>query len=570
MIKKIFLIFDELKGFKSSHDINLILIFTFIASLFEIFGISAIGAFLSTLSSENFENNILLNAIKKLFSIKTRNELIETVGFIIIILFIFINILNAYIFSFITKKSNNYVSYLSTILFKKYLGKNYFFFTKENLPNLSKNIINETHIVIKNIIFPIFLLISKIVTTIIIITFLFIYSFKMSLLLLIILSASYMAIYILFDSKLTYLGKKTIFENAKKYKIIQETLFGIKEIKLFNLGEIAINNLRYSLEKFYKYRTLSSLITALPKYFIEIIIVSIFIIFILLTFEDKSNNSSIISTIAIFAVASSRLFPAFQNIYFSLGKINNSLPSFNLVLNELRTNKYKDINKKNNKNLKFEKYISLKNIYFKYPFSEKYIFKNLNLRIKKNSIFGIKGKSGVGKSTLADLIAGLIIPEKGKITMDKKELNSNNITSWRNKFSYVPQKVFLFDETIKNNIILGKKEHDNFKTDNLKLPIKLSQLETFVNSKKSKLDFLITGNGMNVSGGQRQRIGIARCLYYDKEIIIFDEATSGLDKITEKKLLKTIKKLSILKTIILISHEKSIINKCDNFIDLDR
>ena len=200
----------------------------------------------------------------------------------------------------------------------------------------------------------------------------------MSLLLLIILSASYMAIYILFDSKLTYLGKKTIFENAKKYKIIQETLFGIKEIKLFNLGEIAINNLRYSLEKFYKYRTLSSLITALPKYFIEIIIVSIFIIFILLTFEDKSNNSSIISTIAIFAVASSRLFPAFQNIYFSLGKINNSLPSFNLVLNELRTNKYKDINKKNNKNLKFEKYISLKNIYFKYPFSEKYIFKNLN------------------------------------------------------------------------------------------------------------------------------------------------------------------------------------------------
>ena len=153
--------------------------------------------------------------------------------------------------------------------------------------------------------------------------------------------------------------------------------------------------------------------------------------------------------------------------------------------------------------------------------------------------------------------------------MDKTKLKSNNIISWRNKFSYVPQKVFLFDETIKNNIILGDKEKNNIKYDNLKLSLKFSQLETFVNSKRLKLDFLITGNGMNISGGQRQRIGVARCLYYDKEIIIFDEATAGLDKTTENNLLKTIMQLSNIKTIIIISHNKSIINNCDDFIDLD-
>jgi ABC-type multidrug transport system fused ATPase/permease subunit len=571
MLKKIFFIFDELKKFKNSHDIKLILLFTLIASFLEIFGLSAIGTFLSALSSDLNENNILLDTIKKLFSIESGNELFRIFGYIVIFSFILINILNAYIFSFITKRSNAYVSFLSTALFQKYLGKNYFFFTKENLPNLTKNIINETHTVINNIIFPIFLLISKVVTAVIIIIFLFLYSFKVTSLLLIILSTSYIAIYIFFKSKLSYLGIKIIFENARKYKIVQETLFGIKEIKLFNLKKITINNLKYSLDKFYKYKSLSTLITMLPRYLVEIVIVSIFIFFILLTFEDKTNNFSTISTLAVFVVASSRLFPAFQNIYSGISKINNSFPSFNLILNELSSTKYGDIDKRKNnkKNLKFEKYIILKNIYFKYPSSEKYIFENLNLKIKKNSIFGIKGKSGVGKSTLADLISGLIVPEKGKIIMDKTKLKSNNIISWRNKFSYVPQKVFLFDETIKNNIILGDKEKNNIKYDNLKLSLKFSQLETFVNSKRLKLDFLITGNGMNISGGQRQRIGVARCLYYDKEIIIFDEATAGLDKTTENNLLKTIMQLSNIKTIIIISHNKSIINNCDDFIDLD-
>ncbi len=570
MLKKIFFIFDELNKFKNSHDIKLILIFTLIASFLEIFGLSAIGTFLSALSSDLNENNILLDTIKKLFSIESRNELFRIFGYIIIFSFILINVLNAYIFSFITKRSNAYVSFLSTALFQKYLGKNYFFFTKENLPNLTKNIINETHTVINNIIFPIFLLISKVVTTLIIIIFLFLYSFKVTSLLFIILSASYIIIYLFFKSKLSYLGIKLIFENARKYKIVQETLFGIKEIKLFNLKKITINNLKYSLDKFYKYRSLSSLITTLPRYLVEIVIVSMFIVFILLTFEDKTNNFSTISTLAVFVVASSRLFPAFQNIYSGISKINNSFPSFNLILSELSSTKYRDIDKKKNskKNLKFEKYIILKNIYFKYPSSENYIFENLNLKIKKNSIFGIKGKSGVGKSTLADLISGLIVPERGNIVMDKSKLKSNNIISWRNKFSYVPQKVFIFDETIKNNIILGDKEKNNIKNDNLKQSLKFSQLETFVNSKKLKLDFFITGNGMNISGGQRQRIGVARCLYYDKEIIIFDEATAGLDKTTENNLLKTIMQISN-KTIIIISHNKSIINNCDDFIDLD-
>ena len=173
----------------------------------------------------------------------------------------------------------------------------------------------------------------------------------------------------------------------------------------------------------------------------------------------------------------------------------------------------------------------------------------------------------MGKSTLADLVSGLIVPDKGKIIIDKTTLKSNNIISWRNKFSYVPQKVFLFDETIKNNIILGDKEKNNIKNDNLKQSLKFSQLETFVNSKRLKLDFLITGNGMKLSGGQRQRIGIARCLYYNKEIIIFDEATAGLDKITENNLLNNCQLSN--KTIIIISHNKSIINNCDDFIDLD-
>lgn len=570
MLKKIFFIFQKIKKFKNAFDVQLIIGFTLIASFLEIFGLTAIGTFISGLSAEFSNENVIIQFLKDFFEINDKQELFKYSGYLIIFLFTIISFINAYIFSFITQKSNNYVSYLSTALFKKYLDKNYFFFTKESLPTLTKNIINETHTVVNQIIFPIFILISKVLTTLVIIVFLFFYNVKVTSILSAILLVSYLLIYLLFKSKLFYLGKKIIFENARKYKIVQETLFGIKEIKLFNLKEKTLKNLKYSLDKFYKYRSLSSLITLLPKFLIEVVIVTIFIFFILFTFDFENKNNSTIPTLAVFVVASSRLFPSFQNIYSSIGKIKNSGPSFELVLNELKSNKFKDFNiSKKKREIIFKNHIILKNIYFRYNNDENYIFKNLSLKIKKNSIFGIKGKSGIGKSTLADIISGLVLPQKGKIKLDNISLGKKNINSWRSRFSYVPQKVFLFDDSIKNNILLkndGEKQFNKSKFDN---STKTSRLDKFIKTKSLKENYMITGNGMNISGGQRQRIGIARCLYYNKDIIIFDEATAGLDKLSEKNILKTIKNLSKNTTIIIISHSKNVINICDNYIDLD-
>lgn len=570
MIKNITFIFSKIRKFTRSNDLELIFFFTLLTSFLEIFGLSAVGTFISAMTSNFDESNFLIDFIKKIFNTNSKNELLKITGYFVIFLFLIINIANAYLYSFITRKSNNYVSYLSTSLFDNYLRKNYFFFTQKSISRLTKNIINETHTVINQIIFPFFILISKLVTTVIVVIFLFFYNTEITLILFLILALSYFTLYFLFNQKLLRLGKKLIKENEKKYLIVQETLFGIKEIKLFNLKDITIKNFKYTLDKFYKYRTLSSLITVLPRYFIEVVIIVIFILFLINSFSDNTtDNIKDLSILSVFLVASSRLFPAFQNIYSSTSLIKNAFPNFDLILNELRSQENKDVisNKKNN--LNFKNKIVLKNISLQYKKDEKFVFNKLNLEIKKNTTFGIKGASGKGKSTLVDIISGLVRPNFGEIIVDKKKINNRNLTSWRSKFSYVPQKVFLFDDTIMNNIILGNKINTNIKLSDLNFAIKASRLDKFINNKPSKLNFAIRGNGMNISGGQRQRIGIARCVYYNKDIIIFDEATSGLDKKTEKELLKIIFGLKTKKTIIIISHNKDIIKKCNNYIDLD-
>ena len=301
---------------------------------------------------------------------------------------------------------------------------------------------------------------------------------------------------------------------------------------------------------------------AMPKIIIEFVAVLVIILIIFSMLFLKLENKEIISFIALFAAIGFRLIPSLNKIIAAIQhlkyylKLTDNL-SFDLNYIEKNLTKSESINFSNN--------IELKNLDYSYD-SGKIIFKNLNLIIEKNKIVGIKGKTGSGKTTLVNIITGLLSPTNGEIFIDKKKVNLNN-SNWFKKIGYVPQRIMLNETTIKKNIAYGI-EDLNIDNEQLKKAISLAQLDEFINNIGG-VDKKISELGKNISGGQIQRIGIARALYNEPEILILDESTNNLDKATEKNFINSIKTLSKNKTLLIISHDDVPLKICDKIYNID-
>ena len=300
----------------------------------------------------------------------------------------------------------------------------------------------------------------------------------------------------------------------------------------------------------------------LPKHIFEIVAVISLSSLILFFTKTGKEFGDIIILLGLFAAAMYRIFPAIVNIITSLQVLQFNIPSINILIKELKRPDYDKINKfKLKKELSFKKEISLDEISFKYPQSKK-ILNKLKFNVKKNQIIGIAGSSGSGKTTLIDILLGVLRPEKGNLKVDGKNLKHNQISNWGKMIGYVPQGVFLLDDTIEKNIAFGLKENEI----DLKRVIesaKNAQIHNYIMSLKKKYQTILSEKGSNFSEGQKQRIAIARALYKDPKILILDEATSALDTKTEEKFIKTLRSFKNKKTIILIAHRYSVLRFCE-------
>ena len=374
--------------------------------------------------------------------------------------------------------------------------------------------------------------------------------------------------YFFYRKKLKAKGTSLQELNGKKIKTINQSLGLIKETKLLNREKFFFSSFFDTSDKSEKINFFSYLMTSTPRLALEVITISaVVIVCALLVFIGRSPDS-ILPIVSLFAVSAIRLIPGLNTITASLTTIRFITPSFDLIVNEMgklnSSTKIENIKNIENQNkIKFNNNILLKDLSFNYKAESKIAINNISMNIKKGSRVGIIGRSGSGKSTLVDIISCLRLVNKGKILIDNNEMNSPEvIRKWQNEISYVSQNTVLFKDTLRNNIIFSSNK-DVIDHELLSEVINKAQLDKFINSLPNKLDTDVGELGTKVSGGQKQRIGIARAMYKQPKFLIFDEATNALDHESENLIMETILSLKSDTTILMISHKKSLIEKCD-------
>lgn len=560
-IKNILLILNSKQKTKSLILVVLIL-FGILIELICLFSIYEIVKYSTSVLSSSIANTN--KYVESLFVIIGLPYNLKTISIILIFLylfkFIYILSVNRIQFKFI----NSVKVFLNVFLLKKYLNKNYIFFLENNPAKLLRNVDMEVSQFVLGCLLQMIILLTELLFLSALVVSLIFVNFKIVLLIMV----SFFIVIILYTSTIKTVllkeGKKRVELTAKLLQNFTEAFHGIKNIKIFNATNYFLRIVEINAKELAKSNLVLSVLSQVPKNGLETFVVLIVSIMILAQDSMSSLNVEIFSTISFFVLAAFKILPSISKIIVSFQTIRFSQASVEIIKKEVTTNREqfsKKNNEKKSKKIIFRNNISLNDISFRYKKSSDYILKNINLKISKGDIVGIYGESGSGKSTLIDILLGLLEPTKGSLKVDGIKITNSNKKNWLNNAGYVPQKIFLTDDTLLNNIAFGK---DISEIDKSKVhkSIKLSQLKGLAISK-SGLKRKLGQQGSNVSGGQLQRIGIARSIYKSSDIYIFDESTSSLDNKTEKKILQVIKKISKNKLCIIISHNINNLKICN-------
>ena len=556
----------EILDKRSKLTILLLQFFLIGSSLLETLSIVVLAPFMGLLSGEfKIQDNQYINFIFETSNV-TYDEFIFYFAIFVLVFFVISNLINIFSVYFINFFSERIGAKISSRLYNVYIQKPYTF----HIENTSSEIVSKIsydadrlYTLIKRILQSN----ADILKCIFIISALIVYNVKVAIFLTLIFLLIYIIIFLFLQKILVKNSRILSDNNSFILRLILEGLGAIKDI-------IILKRYNFFSKSFFKYRLSVSKISAfnqtsaiIPRNIIEMVAFSMLISLILINLKGNFMLNNSLSLLAVFGLASYKLLPAFQNIYFGLSVIKSSQESFYKIRDDLKEKITTIINDDSSIKLPLNKVLELKNVYWNYKQSEKKVLDNVNITIKSNEIVGIVGKSGSGKTTLGNIILGLLKPQKGKITADGIEIEKSNVDKWQNNISFVPQNIFLLEGSLKENITFGEEPH-LFSQEKFDKAIKMADLEEYVNKSKHGIDTIVGERGIALSGGQSQRVGIARAFYTDRDILFFDEATSSLDGLTESNVINSVRRLKN-KTLFLISHNFSTIKNCDKIIFLE-
>jgi len=547
-----------------------IFVMMFITMFFETLSVGIVLPLLSLFLKGDTEEGILS------FPFIFRDMLGENLIYVALLLALIIFLLKNFILSFNlwyqTKFLRNLNFDITSRLFKYYLKKDYLFFINNNSAFLYRNLTSVITSTIDYINRYMIFLTESIVFIGIMIFLSYIDFLGTSIIL---LSVSIVAslVYFIFRKRIKFFANQRNIVGGDLNKHLLQGMASAKDVKILDREEELISQVGENLQKMTKISHIVTFVNGLPRYIFEVFIVLMFIVLVILMLNVKRELIDIIQYLGVFAVASFRIIPSVTRIVSSLQMINFQEPSVNILFKEFDLKKKASLNKninmeKKNIPINFKNYINIKNLSFSFPSRKEFSLSKITLSVKKGEFIGIIGETGSGKSTLINLLTGLLKPSDGKIEVDGSDIHLN-LKSWHEKIGYVPQSIYLTDDSIKKNIAFGLRE-DNINNNLINKAVENSKLNFFLKDLEDGVNTVVGEKGIKLSGGQQQRIGIARALYRDPEILILDEGTSSLDETTERKIMESISLLKRKKTIILVTHRLYTVKNCDKVYFIDK
>jgi ABC-type multidrug transport system fused ATPase/permease subunit len=541
-------------------------------SIVEILGVASIIPFMALVGDmSQLQQDSFFASLYKMSGITSESQFVFVLGICVLIMLFISMMISVFTIWGLSMFANKIGTEIADRLYAHYLNQDWLFHASGSSAQLTKKIATETMRVTGAILVPLMYLNSKVVLSLLMSISIFVYDPKVAAIGLSIFAISYFFLFKGVRNKLNKNGIAISEVNEERFRLMNEGFGGIKDVLLMGRDSDFINRFNKTGKTLAYSQGTNIALAQAPRYFVELLAFGSMILLILYLIASHNGNlGMILPIISVYAIGTIKLLPAFQQIYSSIAIIKANIPAFESIQQDLYDSPHTGeiLKKVEESYLHPKKQISLEKVRFTYPKKQQPALDGLSIEIPINSVIGIVGPSGSGKSTLIDILLGLIKPDQGELKIDDEIIDSKNCRSWQNTIGFVAQSIFLSEGSIAENIAFGI-PHNEIDFKQVEYALDLAHLTELTNSLKQGIHTKVGERGIQLSGGQRQRIGIARALYHKAEVLVFDEATSSLDGITEKMIMEAIHQFSGKKTIILIAHRLKTVQKCDNLFFID-
>ena len=569
-LKKVYSLFSKRDRFK----FFIIFLLMLVASLFEVLGIGMIPAFVITMAEPDKVLGMkYIGSVLSYLGITTAKSLIFTGAFTLLVVYLLKNVYLTYFNYLRSRFVYRRKIYLQNRIFKAYMTAPYTFYLSKNSAELLRNVRSEVSSLISGTIFPVFNITLNLIMFLLIISGLIFLEPLITIVTIFIMGGIGFTFLRITQKKTLDSGKTQRLARGDMNRMVLQGLGGFKDSRVLNREKLFLEQYDKFAKENMKASIYQTVVKSLPKPIIEILLVVGILSITLIMVSEGREFSEIITILTLFGVSAVKLMPIFNSLIQQITTIRYSAYSVYAIFDDLDLleNKYMDFRKKileTKEKLELKNEIVLDNVSYRYPDPEdssvkadEYAVKDINLTIKKGSAIAFVGESGAGKTTLVDVILGLLSPETGAIYVDGKDI-AENPRGWMKNIGYIQQSNYLIDERVFRNIAFGIPDEEVDK-EKLNEAVKAAQLEELIERLPNGLRSKVGERGIRLSGGQQQRIAIARALYNDPQVLIMDEATSALDNITEKYVIEAIERLRGDRTIIMIAHRLTTVRNCD-------
>lgn len=562
MVKKLRYVFDR----KDKMKLIGLAMLMIVGSILELLAVAVFNPFIEVLmQTSSIEDDSFLKLFFAHIHLNGIEQYLVVLSALIAVIYLVKNIYLSFLQNTILSFSYTTRMNLATRLLTTYMNEPYTFHLSKNIAEMQRCLQSDTS-QFMSLINSCLQLTVEMVTCLALAAYLFHTSHSITVVIGVLLLLCIGLFFMISKKVSSRLGRQNERYNAKLFQWINQSLGGIKELKILQREEYFIDSYKTNYKKLIWGARVNELISALPKYIVETVAMVglVFAIIIKLLFGHGALET-FIPQIAVFAVAAFRLLPSVGRVNAYINSIMYNKASLDMIYDDLKEIDSEPVQEAEwqgeKENWIFTKGVIVEHVTYHYPDSDVEVLHDISMEIPKGKTVALIGPSGAGKTTLADIILGLLPPTAGVVRMDQHNIYEN-LKSWREKLGYIPQSIYLSDDTVRNNIAFGIYQ-EQIDDNAIWKALEKAQLKEFVQGLENGLDTYVGDRGVRLSGGQRQRIGIARALYHDPEILVLDEATSALDSSTEQAVMESIESLQGLKTMIIIAHRLTTIKNAD-------